>query len=273
MKKLLLVVAAVSVTLGQPSLARDDAAITAESGDPIIAEVNGHPIRLSDVMREVESQPLGDQIALRERLGDFAESLVREELLFQYAIGAAAEADPAFRRELKSAVVEQLLDRQVKAKVEVSDDEVRAFYDRHPGTVRGEELRASQIVLSERAECDALEASITTDEEFARIARERSLHSSAPDGGDLGMFMQHDTGTLFERALFTLQPGEMVVLESHSGCHLLRVTLRNSPPMPPLEEVAPRIRNLLRFRKEREHLTDLMERAEKAVPVERPASR
>ncbi len=264
MKKLLFIVAAVAIAFGQASLAQDD--------DPVIAEVNGHPVRLSDVMREVESQPLGDQIALRERLGDFAESLVREELLFQYAIGAAAEADPEFRRGLKSAVVEHLIDRQVNSKVEVSDEEVQAFYDRYPGTVRGEELRASQIVLEERAECDALEASITSDDEFARIARERSLHSSAPDGGDLGMFMQHDTGTIFEKALFTLQPGEMVVLESHSGCHLLRVTLRNSPPMPSIEEVAPRIRNLLRFRKEREHLSELMERAEKAVRVERPAS-
>jgi parvulin-like peptidyl-prolyl isomerase len=243
----------------------------AANDDPLVAEINGRSIRMSDVYAEIETQPIGDQIALRQRVELFAESLVREEILFQSALATDFAADPELREIVKSTVVKELIARHVTAKLQVSDGEVRDFYDNNHSAIRFEEIRAAQILLADRTECDALRQSISSDQQFQQLARDRSLHrESAELGGDLGLFMNHNGPLGFETLLFSMQPGDMAVFESNDGCHLVRVMTRNTPPLPALAEVKDRIHNLLLARKERKLLQQLLERAEKSVQVRRP---
>ena len=61
------------------------------------------------------------------------------------------------------------------------------------------------------------------EEEFRRLARERSDCSSAPRDGDLGEFTRGKMQPSFEQAAFAAQPQSLYpkVVESDSGFHLI----------------------------------------------------
>lgn len=239
--------------------------------NPLVASVNGHEVRLADIYRQIESLPLGDQIAVRERLDQFIEAMIREEVLFQMMLATDFEGEPELRERIKTVVVEHLIQRQVRDRIQVSDEEVRAYYEANTSVVREENVAASQIVLATYEECEALLESIDSDAAFAEAAQSRSLdEESAPRGGALGRFMNHAGPYGFEEMLFLLQPGQMAIFESRLGCHLVRITDRELPPLPPLETVRERIHALLARRLERELLRELVERSAGMVQVERP---
>jgi len=247
------------------------AAVTAEQ-DPLLATVNGRQVHRSDVQRQVEALALGDQITVRAQFDRFAESVVREEILFQYLRAEDFDTLPGLRDAVRTAALEFLIRHGVRTRIDVTDEEVRAYYDANASAIRGESVRAAHIVLARRDQCEALARGIDSDEAFRDAARARSLdRESAARGGDIGLFMNHAGPYGFETALFTMQPGDMQVFETGRGCHLVRITGRETPPLPPLADVAPRIRTLLETGEERALLDALLERARATIDVQRAA--
>ena len=113
-------------------------------------------------------------------------------------------------------------------------------------------------------------ATIESDADFEAAARGRSLHrESADKGGDIGLYMNHDGPLGFETKFFEMQVGDMRVFESGDGCHLVRIMERVTPPMPPLEQVAPRIRVLIERGQQIKLLRELIEKASATIKVER----
>ena len=101
---------------------------------------------------------------------------------------------------------------------------MRDYFAANTSVIRGEGVRASHILLSERAQCESLIGTIKSTKDFERIAKERSLHrDSALRGGDIGLFMNHTGALGFETELFAMDPGEMRVFRlrrrlSYSAC-------------------------------------------------------
>lgn len=245
-------------------------AFTDENKDPRVAVVNDHEIRLSYVYEQIESLPLGEQIMIRERFDRFVDSLIQEEVLFQSMIVSDFADEPELRESVKHSVAEFLIERHVRDRIEVTDAQVREFYDEQASAIRGETVRASQIVLASRADCKALSESIDSQAEFGEVARSRSLDAeSAARDGDIGRFMNHAGPFGFEEDLFEMEIGEMRVFDSELGCHLVRLTEHDLPPLPPYAEVEPGIRGFLQRQREAELLRELIDRAGEGVSVER----
>ena len=104
-------------------------ALAGES-DPVVARIAGKPIRLSYVYQHIEALPLGDQIDVRDQLDRFTESVIKQEILFQYALQQLDE-DVEFREEIKTLVMSHLIEKQVKSRIDVSDKLVEAYYRDH----------------------------------------------------------------------------------------------------------------------------------------------
>ncbi len=258
------------IVIGLLSVAATCWAGESSDTDPVLALVNGHEVRLSYVYAQIEAMPLGDQINVREQLDRFIDSVVREEVLFQSMLRSDFSSEPELREEVKAMVVEHLINRYVAERIEVSDQAVRKYFDENASVIRGEYVRASEIQLAQRGGCEELRSAIDSEQAFEAAARERSIHKeSAERGGDIGLFMNHEGPFGFEIALFEMQPGEMRVFESPRGCHLVRITERVTPPLPPLRDVEPRIRELLRRQQESALLGALLERGETNISVER----
>ena len=239
--------------------------------DDTLAIINDYQLTMSDVNALIATMPLGDQVSIRSDPEKFAESLIQEEVLFQFALKDSEENDPALREELKELIVNHLIDKFVTQKVIVSDAEIEEFYDSNTSAIRGETVQVSHILTETKAECTALLERLDQGESFAELATQYSIHErSAQNGGELGSMMNHDGPLGFEQELFEIPQDQYTLYESSEGCHIVVITGRETPPLPPLENVEPGIRNLLAREKEIAALQTLIERAHNSIEVIRP---
>ena len=242
----------------------------AAQSDPVIARVNNHEIRESYVNTRIAKLSLGEQVSVRSNPAQFVESIVQEEVLFQSMLATDFSAQPDLREVVKALVVNHLIEQHVTQKLTVSAEEIADFYATNTSSIRGELVQVSQILVATSQQAAALKDKVEAGESFAALAARHSMHDeSAANGGALGSFMNHAGPLGFETEVFRMQPGELAVFESDEGWHLVKVTERLIPALPPLENVAPRIRALLRRQKEIDALRDLMQRSHRHVDVVR----
>ncbi len=242
--------------------------------DDTLAIINDYQLTMSDVNALISTMPLGDQVSIRSDPEKFAESLVQEEVLFQFALKDSFDGNPELREELKELIVNHLIDKYVTQKAIVSDTEIEEFYDSNTSAIRGETVQVSHILTETKEECTALLARLNEGESFAELATEYSIHErSAQNGGALGSMMNHDGPLGFEQELFEIPENQYTLYESSDGCHIVVITGRETPPLPPLENVEPGIRNLLMREKEIAALQLLIERAHSSIEVIRPGAK
>ena len=243
----------------------------APSGDPLVARVNGHEMRLSEVYASIESLSLGDQIDARDQLETYIEALINEEVLFQWALRTDFADSGALRQEVKEVVVRHLIDRHVRSRLRVSEADAKAYYDANPSLVRGEHVRVRRILLPERARCEALKAQIGSEEEFIAAARKHSLDERTREsGGDVGLMMRGENPPQsYEQEFFAMQRGEMRIFDVPRGCMLVRSVFYVNPPLPPFAAVREQIMAYLRDRQEVALVERLFREAGQGMQVER----
>lgn len=133
-------------------------------------------------------------------------------------------------------MVRQLVDRQVRAKVEVDEREIRAYWDEHGSEIPRlpARLDLSRILVGLQSEggvdsaavrrAEIVKKRLDQGEAFATLARAFSEGSSAAQGGDIGWFLPADLDASVAGALRGVAPGSNtgVVLSPH-GAQILRV--------------------------------------------------
>lgn len=166
--------------------------------------------------------------------------------------------DPdSFRREIRAQqTIAVLLDAEgAQAGSEASDKETRAYYEGHPERFdTGERLKASHILIRVpgdatpaqreelRRKAQGLLDRIQKGADFASLARQYSGDSgSAAKGGMLEVFHRGQMVPPFEEAAYAMQPGELRLVESPFGFHVLRLHERIPPLQAPYEAVKDQI--------------------------------
>lgn len=160
----------------------------------------------------------------------------------------------------KNLSVKQLVEKEILAKVRVSDEDAKSFYDSHPEHFQQKEkVRASHILIKSEADTDpvskderrtkleAVKKRIENGEDFAALAREFSQCPSAEKGGDLGFFERGNMVKPFEDAAFSMKPGEVSdIVVTPFGFHLIKVTDRTEAGTVSFDESKDRISQHLR---------------------------
>lgn len=239
--------------------------------DPLVARINGHELRLSDVYASIESLSLGDQIDARDQLGTYIEAMINEEVLFQWALRTDFASEPALRQEVKDVVVRHLIEKHVRSQIQVSEADARAYYDANPSLVRGEHVRVRRILLRARPQCERLKARIDSEEEFIAAARKHSLdQETRRDGGDVGLMMRGENPPpSYEQQFFDMEVGEMRIFDVPQGCMLVRSVYYVNPPLPPFAAVKNDLMQYLRNRQEVRLVEKLFQQASEHARVER----
>lgn len=271
MFKTLLATAALTLTLAMPAAPAAAQSADDEAQDPVVARVDGHDIRRSEVLRARAGMPQQYQsYADAVVLPVLIERLVAAKLL---ALAGRAE-DLAEDQEVRSRIA-QIEDQVIQevyltryvARV-VTEEALRERYtDSVAESPRETELRVRHILLKTAADAEAVIEELGEGADFVELAKERSTGPSAPQGGDIGYFRRQDVVPAFAEAAFALEPGETteVPVETQFGWHVIRVEERREQAVPSFEES----REELRAELTQEVINELVGRLRGEAKVER----
>ncbi|GBD44058.1 Putative peptidyl-prolyl cis-trans isomerase Cbf2 [bacterium HR40] len=215
---------ALALLLAAPALAEESAP------DPVVAEINGEPVYMSEVARIYEELPEQyRQLPFAAIAKPLLERAIDDRLLQAEAQRAGLETDPAVQREierakgrvLRTALLQQLVDRAM------SEDNLRATYERmkaEPEFVQ-EQVCASHILLENEADAKAVIAELDKGADFGEVARARSTEPGGSKGGDIGCFPRGSMVPEFEAVAFALEPGTYTKepVQSRFGWHVIAV--------------------------------------------------
>ena len=263
---------------GPPAAPPAAAAATAE--DPVVARVDGAPLRLSDVLdaaedvlpAELRAMPPAELARLLppDLLRQLTERAITERALVNAARARGLDKDPEVRARIRRAEEQELqqalLSREVGA--EVTEAALRARYEqdiaRRPAE---EEVHARHILVRTETEARQALTELRAGADFAEVAKRRSTGPGAESGGDLGFFKRGDMVPKFAEAAFALRPGEtsQAPVRSPFGWHVIRVEARRTAPVPSFEDV----REALRQRLVEERVNAAVQRIRAEAKVER----
>lgn len=221
--------------------------------EKVLATVAGQPITeeelqafLNNVPRE--QQPYINNPKFREQS---LEQLISLHLFAQLGEDMKLEETEDFRKILENAkkdILAQLAMRETMKGVEVSDEEVKAFYDANRQQFKkGATVSAKHILTDAEDKCQTILDSILNGEKtFEDAAKEFSTCPSGARGGDLGQFGKGQMVKEFEDVAFAAEIGEVKgPVKTQFGYHLIKVENKSEETVASFDEVKEVIRRNL----------------------------
>ena len=155
----------------------------------------------------------------------------------------------------KDVTVDQMSARKLADVTEPGEKEIREFFSAYPDKLRGHErVRASHILISldpddpDKALQRARQLKVKAEQDgFVEIAKQHSACASAPGGGELGFIRREDVDPAFADVAFGQIVGELgEPVRTPYGYHLIKVTEREIPAPPTLDEARAKIIGFLK---------------------------
>jgi peptidyl-prolyl cis-trans isomerase C len=225
--------------------------------DKVIAIVNGHEIRTSEVQMATDDivGQLPD-LPPKLRYPFVVEYLIERHLLAQYAVKEGIAETDEYKRRLALYQAKALRDAYFFQKIrpEVTEEMIKAAYDEEAAKVaQTERIRARHILVGTEKEAQDILDRLNNGEDFAALAKQYSLDGSKDYGGDLGYFTAAEMVAEFSTAAFALKAGEISQpVKTDFGWHIIKLEDRKMGAAQPYDQVKSAIRNVLLRRKVQE---------------------
>ncbi|MBC7962775.1 MAG: peptidylprolyl isomerase [Steroidobacteraceae bacterium] len=172
-----------------------------------------------------------------------------------------------YRAQLQEQIEKlKLVSMEVRAKIHVSETEMREYYDANRAKyTEDESYRARHIFFKtgEKSPADEIKRTMTTalmvlaeaksGKDFAELAKSYSEDPAArKDGGDLGVFKKGEMQAELESTILAMKPGEVSELVSTpAGFHIIKLEERFSGKLKPFEALKAEIEEAI-YRKKSE---------------------
>jgi peptidyl-prolyl cis-trans isomerase C len=182
----------------------------------------------------------------------------------------------------RNLVVTKFINDTIRSKVTVTPEDTEEYYKshtdafRHPDMVRTSHILITvdqgasaeeQRVAQQRAE--AILERARKGEDFAKLAKENSMDSSASQGGDIGYFARGQLDPAYEAVAFTLEVGALSdLVRSQAGYHIIKVTDKKKEGLATFDESREMLMNWLKNEKSNEQLQVLVDQLRKEAKIE-----
>ncbi len=157
-------------------------------------------------------------------------------------------------------VVRKFVESNLAAKINVTDQDAKAYYDSNPTKFEHpEEVRIRGIMLKLDPKADEKQAAdvktradltrkrIVLGEEMANVAKEVSDDPTKTRGGEIGWVRKGMLLPELEPAVWALKPGEVSeVLKSQYGYHIFKLEERRAPGKLSFDEVKGRLTGIIK---------------------------
>lgn len=259
---------------------------------PVVAEVDGRKIGAEEflgrllrcygraVLDRLVRNALIERLAKREgvsvseqeverRLREKMEEASKSGLPWEAWLEAKNLSERDLREDLK---YDLLLERVAERHTKVTEEEMLHYFRTYRHDLGGpDEVRVSHILVHKREEAERILRMAREGKNFGSLARKYSHDLATKDrGGDLGWFKR---GVLapelrpLEDLAFSLEPGQMGIVKTFFGWHVVKVTGRKRKRLPSYEEVRERVRREVFENKRRMVEMYLLDRERKRAKI------
>lgn len=236
-----------------------------EDSGNTLATVNGSAIKESRIQEQLAQIP---PAMMQGREADVTRQIldrvIDQELISQEAKRMKISADAEYKKQLQ-AVENQLKANFViarKVSETLTTEAVAKAYEMSKANNTFPAVRARHILVPTEAEANNLLATVTPAN-FADMAKKYSKGPSAEAGGELGWFRREAMIPEFATVAFSTPVGTVAKtpVKTQFGWHVILVEERNDKYSPPLEQLAPQLKQEMAQQVVQGYLNDLRKSA------------
>ncbi len=177
---------------------------------------------------------------------DLREGLAREGMTYE-----------EYRRRIKEQILRsRMVTREVKSRIVITDEDIRAYYEAHPADYRMETWYTLRHILlrtddpsspeTPRKRMETIIAAFRSGKSFGDLAREYSEAPSADDGGKLGKFSRSQLAGMIQDALEGREQGEITdPVDTGQGLQIFFIAAKADLPGKNYEKVRSEIEEKL----------------------------
>ena len=248
----------------------------ASDKDTVVAVVNKVDIKKSQLdaaVAQYKKKAKKNEISTDEKV-KLVKNLTRRVLILQSDSARALRKDPKIVKVLKrfenGLVIKRYLETQMQDKLAVSNDEIRAFYDKNIHKYETPPMVAARhILLRSKKTAEKTLADLKNGADFKQLAKERSIDlPMAFEGGEMGTITRGKCLPELENTLFTLNPGDFSeIIKTRYGYHILMVDIKIPASFEPFKKVEKEIKIHLMKQNEKKALDELASKLEKGADI------
>ena len=206
-----------------------------------------------------------------ERLDQIREeSFEGDEQKFEEALEAEGLTLEQAREEIRAQLLQEKLFEKVTEDVEVSDEDVAAYYEENKEQFTQPASRdVRHILVKNKAKADELHAELENGANFAQLARQNSQDTGSKKSGGKLPVQQGSTVPPFDEAAFELDTNELSEpVKTTFGWHIIMPISDIEPEkVTALEDVQDRIREQLVSERSNSAVETLTQELEKKYPA------
>ncbi|CAB1056136.1 hypothetical protein D1BOALGB6SA_870 [Olavius sp. associated proteobacterium Delta 1] len=221
----------------------------------------------SDILSQLIDSQLADQqtkhaqITVSQKEIDTTIERLKETRSFtdeQLREGLAAQGITMeeYRKEIESQILRtKLVNREVKSKIVITQQDIKAYYDSHQEKYAGEKkyylwnlfIKASGVDKNEALKAmKGIEIKLKQGIAFEALVSELNESSSAVQGTDLGLYRRDDLSEKLQAVVSKLKTDEFSeILETNFGYQIIYVQKIQNTHAKPIEEVEAEIQHIL----------------------------
>ena len=232
-----------------------------------IAIVNGKAVpkaRMDSLSLQFQStgRPITPEVQEQMR-----QHLIALEVFTQEADKLGLSSSDEFKAQMELArqtVLANQLIKEFEKKNAITDELLKAEYDKFAAANGGKEIKARHILVDKEADATAIIASLKKGAKFEEIAKKRSKDTgSGSKGGDLDWANPSSYVPEFSAALQALKKGQLTdkAVKTQFGFHIIRVDDVRDIKLPTFDEVKPQIADQMKQDKRGSYQRDLLGKA------------
>ncbi|MFA6413197.1 MAG: peptidylprolyl isomerase [Syntrophales bacterium] len=249
----------------EPYMKRIDAQLAGKDKEKVVAEGRTTILNrmIDNKLIEQEAKKSGIIIKDDEVMGVIRDMLKSRKMQMPDLLQALSKDGmtfDAYKQDLKEQLQrQQLVRREIRAKIVVTDDEIGEYYRQHRDEYEGREaIRIKQIILPvppgtdpairERARelAESILKRIKNGESFEALATQFSQGPATAAGGDIGFVEKGNMLPEVEKVALNLDIGGISpVIESPQGFYIIQVVDKRGAGLKPVAEVRQEIQRKL----------------------------
>jgi len=250
------------------------------SKSPVAATVNGNVISERSVemlakQRSAQGQPMND-----EGRKAIIEHLSMQFLIAQEAVKKGLDKSPEALDQIeltRQSILANAFIQDYLKNNPVTDDMLKAEYDKIKGQMTGNEFKARHILVEKEAEAKEIIAKLKKDAKaFDGLAKAQSKDpGSKGNGGDLGWFDPRGMVPEFGAAVAKLAKGKFTEepVKSQFGYHVILLEDSRPKQVPPMDQVKPMLQQQVQQQNLRKFFDDVKAKAKiEIVEVKAPGN-